>query len=72
VDKEAALAPLDYIDVEVTAFPKGHGAIATSWSLPTSECSLHSCFWEADGDLFVFILTSTSKGSRADKRGGRG
>jgi hypothetical protein len=46
VDKEAALAPLDYIDVEVTAFPKGHGAIATSWSLPTSECSLHSCFGE--------------------------
>ncbi len=44
VDKEAALAPLDYIDVEVTAFPKGHGAIATSWSLPTSECTLHSCF----------------------------
>ncbi len=44
VDKEAALAPLDYIDAEVTVFPKGHGAIATSWSLPTSECALHSCF----------------------------
>ena len=44
VDKEAALAPLDYVDVEVTAFPKGHGAIATSWSLPTSECALHTCF----------------------------
>ena len=25
-------------------FPKGHGAIATSWSLPTSECALHTCF----------------------------
>ena len=44
VDKEAALAPLDYVDVEVTVFPKGHGAIATSWSLPTSECALHKCF----------------------------
>ena len=25
-------------------FPKGHGAIATSWSLPTSECALHRRF----------------------------
>lgn len=44
VDQAAALAPLDYLDAEVTVFPKGHGAIATSWSLPTSECSLHTCF----------------------------
>ncbi len=46
VDKEAALAPLDYVEAEVTVFPKGHGAIATSWSLPTSACSLHTCFGE--------------------------
>jgi len=44
VDKEAALAPVDFVDAEVTVFPKGHGAIATSWSLPTSGCPLHSCF----------------------------
>jgi len=44
VDKESALAPLDFVDAEVTAFPKGHGAIATSWSLPTSECALHERF----------------------------
>jgi len=44
VDKESALAPLDYIDAEVTVFPKGHGAIATSWSSATSECALHTCF----------------------------
>jgi hypothetical protein len=44
VDKEAALAPLDYIDAEVTVFPKGHGAIATSWSHPKSECALHTRF----------------------------
>ena len=44
VDRDAALAPADFIDVEVTVFPKGHGAIATSWSLPTSECALHRCF----------------------------
>lgn len=44
VDKAAALAPLEYIDVEVTVFPKGHGAIATSWSHPDTECSLHKRF----------------------------
>ncbi len=44
VEKETALAPLKHIKAEVSAFPKGHVAIATSWSLPTSECSLHSCF----------------------------
>jgi len=44
VDKDAALAPLDFIDAEVTIFPKGHGSIATSWSFPNSECALHTCF----------------------------
>ena len=44
VDRDAALAPAEFIDVEATVFPKGHGAIATSWSLPTSECALHTCF----------------------------
>ncbi|MBE9569306.1 MAG: metal transporter [Proteobacteria bacterium] len=44
VEKETALAPLDYIDVEVAAFPKGHVAMATSWSNPESECALHTRF----------------------------
>jgi hypothetical protein len=44
VDKDAALVPADYIDVEVTPFPKGHGAIATSWSDPRSACALHTRF----------------------------
>ncbi|MDD3581404.1 MAG: hypothetical protein PHW74_10325 [Desulfobacca sp.] len=44
VEKEAALAPLDWVEAEVTMFPKGHAAIATSWSLPTSECAFHTCF----------------------------
>jgi hypothetical protein len=44
VEKEVALAPLDYIDVEVTPFPKGHVAIATSWSHPESSCALDSVF----------------------------
>jgi hypothetical protein len=46
VEKETALAPLDYIEAEVSAFPKGHVAIATSWSLPTSACATHTCFGE--------------------------
>ena len=44
VEKEVALAPLDYIDVEVTPFPKGHVAMATSWSHPESSCALDSIF----------------------------
>jgi hypothetical protein len=44
VNKEAALAPLDYIDAEVCVFPKGHGGIATSWSDPESEFALHTRF----------------------------
>lgn len=51
VEKEAALAPLDYIDAEVTAFPKGHASIATSWSIPTSQCALHTCFNNSRGPV---------------------
>jgi hypothetical protein len=51
VEKEAALAPLDWVEAEVSVFPKGHVAIATSWSLPTSECSLDSCFLDYKGPV---------------------
>jgi poly(3-hydroxyalkanoate) synthetase len=51
VEKEAAVAPLDYVEAEVTIFPKGHAAMATSWSLPTSECSLDSCFLDYRGPV---------------------
>ncbi|MBF0413108.1 MAG: metal transporter [Desulfamplus sp.] len=44
VEKETALAPLDYIKVETTPFPKGHVAIATSWSHPESPYALHKRF----------------------------
>ncbi len=44
VEKETALAPLDYIKVETTPFPKGHVAIATSWSHPDSPYALHKRF----------------------------
>jgi hypothetical protein len=44
VEKEAALAPLDFVEAETSAFPKGHVAIATSWSDPKSACALHTRF----------------------------
>lgn len=44
VEKETALAPQDFIEVETTGFPKGHLAIATSWSNPKSEYSLDKRF----------------------------
>ncbi len=46
VEKETALAPLDFVPAEVTPFPKGHVAIATSWSHPSSACALHTRFGE--------------------------
>jgi poly(3-hydroxyalkanoate) synthetase len=51
VEKESALAPLDWVDAEVTVFPKGHVAIATSWSLPITECSLDRCFLDYRGPV---------------------
>jgi hypothetical protein len=44
VDPASALAPMDYVQVELAAFPKGHAAIATSWSDPDSEYALHKTF----------------------------
>ena len=44
VDRDAALAPCDFVEAEVTIFPKGHAAIATSWSHPESKCALHTVF----------------------------
>ncbi len=44
VEPATALAPLDHIDAQVTPFPKGHVAIATSWSYPESAYALHKRF----------------------------
>lgn len=46
VEPASALAPLDWVDAEVAAFPKGHVAMATSWSHPESACALHTRFGE--------------------------
>jgi len=39
------------VEAEVSIFPKGHVAIATSWSLPISECSLDKCFLSYRGPV---------------------
>lgn len=44
VEPETALAPLDHVQAEIAAFPKGHVAIATSWSNPDSAYALHTRF----------------------------
>ncbi|KKP68774.1 MAG: Cation-efflux family protein [Candidatus Moranbacteria bacterium GW2011_GWE1_35_17] len=46
VERRVALAPTKWLDgfVEVTPFPKGHVAIATSWSVPGSKCPLDGEF----------------------------
>jgi hypothetical protein len=51
VEKESSLAPLDWVEAEVAVFPKGHVAIATSWSLPATECSLDRCFLDYRGPV---------------------
>jgi len=75
VEKKTALAPIDYIDAEVTAFPKGHVAIATSWSHPNSACALHTRFGNKNYrgpvryqlDLDADFNRSTAKNSRNNK-----
>lgn len=63
VDKAAALAPLDFVDAEVTVFPKGHGAIATSWSHPETEYALHKRFGTQRGPVrFQLDLEEAGKG----------
>ena len=47
VEESASLAPLDYVDAEVTIFPKGHTAMATLWSSPASQCALHMAYDKA-------------------------
>ncbi|MEW5724755.1 MAG: metal transporter [Thermodesulfobacteriota bacterium] len=51
VDAASALAPLDWVPAEVTVFPKGHGAIATSWSHPESKCALQTRFGRYRGPV---------------------
>lgn len=63
VEKETALAPLDHTDAEITAFPKGHVAIATSWSDPGSACALHNYFGDKNCRGPVRFHLDTDRGS---------
>lgn len=70
VEKDTALAPLDHIEAEVSPFPKGHVAIATSWSDPKSACALHTRFGDGNwrGPVrFQLDLDRASSGSRSRK-----
>ena len=74
VEKETALAPIDFVDAEVTPFPKGHVAIATSWSAPTSACALHERFDNGKyrGPVrFHMDLDADIDQSRRDTAGGK-
>jgi hypothetical protein len=75
VEKETALAPLDYVKAEITPFPKGHVAIATSWSHPDSPCALHTRFGEGNwrGPVrFQMDLDSAGDGPQSPhKRAGK-
>lgn len=52
VEKEAALAPIKYCNAEVSGFPKGHVAIATSWSHPESKYALHKKVDDNKGPVY--------------------
>lgn len=55
VEKEVALDAVDMLpegSVEVTPFPKGHVAIATSWSHPKSECPLDGTWKDYDQQTY--------------------
>jgi hypothetical protein len=43
VEAASALAPADYIEVELSSFPKGHVAIATSCLDPTAGDGVYAC-----------------------------
>lgn len=51
VDPASAVAPADWVSAEITAFPKGHTAMATTWSVPTSRYALHTRFGPSRGPV---------------------
>ena len=46
VEKGASTAPANFLDVEITRFPKGHVAMMTSWTNPKSKFPLHGRWGE--------------------------
>lgn len=84
VEPETALAPLDYVDAEVTPFPKGHVAIATSWSYPQSAYALHKHYEKENArgpvrfqldlqkEQDASVRLPSSRGRKSAKSGGQG
>lgn len=71
VDKAAAVAPLDFVDAEVSVFPKGHGAIATSWSHPETEYALHKRFGACRGPVRFQLDLEEAGGTVSQRRRSR-
>ncbi|MCG6891984.1 MAG: metal transporter [Desulfobacteraceae bacterium] len=75
VEKETALAPLEHVEAEVTPFPKGHVAIATSWSSPDSACALHTRFgkgnWRGPVRFHLDLEAETAGASGTKAKSGR-
>jgi len=69
VERETALAPIDFIDVEVTGFPKGHLAIATSWSNPKTEYALDKRFGKNNQRGPVLFQLERDKPKQGDAHG---
>jgi len=69
VDKESALAPLDFVDAELTVFPKGHGAIATTWSAPDTEYAIHKRYDNGSRGPVRFQLDLDEEAGKGRKHG---
>jgi hypothetical protein len=51
-----------WVKAEVVAFPKGHAAIATSWSKPGSECFVGNEFGGKRGPLKYYLDLQKARG----------
>ncbi len=67
VDKDSALAPLDFVDAEVAVFPKGHGAIATTWSQADTEYAIHKRLPNGMRGPVLFQLDLDAEAGKAKK-----
>jgi hypothetical protein len=68
VEKECALAPTEHVEAEVTEFPRGHVAIATSWSNPESAYGLHKVYPDGSRGPVRFQLDLETEGRPAAKK----
>jgi poly(3-hydroxyalkanoate) synthetase len=67
VEKAASTAPADYLDVEITQFPKGHVAMMTSWTNPNSEFPLHGR-WGENNEVRGPVRLQMDMDEEADKK----